>query len=548
MADIEVITLPDIRPRDLRRYVLDADEVAVVDVREGDRYTSGHISVAVELPFSEIELKAAKLLPRSGVRIVVTDDDGKTLAHTAAERLRRIGYRNIRVLAGGVEAWKAEGNELITGLNSLSKALGEFVERSYCTPRITAPALHALLESGEDAVVLDARPLDEFNHISIPGGVAAPGAELLYRAFDAVRSPATRIVVNCAGRTRAIIGAQALRNADLPNPIVSLENGTAAWMLSGFEPERDATARARGPSEEGRAKAREAAARVATKFPVQTIGRPVLDRFEADRENRSLYLFDVRTAEEFEAGHLPGAFPTPGGQLVQATDRYVGVRQARIVLLDDPDLVRATFTASWLYQLGLDDVFVYPVTEPERTETGPRTDTPLGALNGGEVIQPADLGPLLTRGATLQDLEPPPPYFRERLYIPGSIVARRSTLAGRLNQISGTEAIVLTSSDGVLARLAATELLWRTRRRVLALDGGTRAWIEAGLGEPDRGLDQSALDPSEVLPRLPTLDERRATLAAYVRWGDLIVEQLRCDGLTGFRSIPQAGATEANGQ
>src|ERR1700744_948398 len=114
MADIEFIILPDIRPLDLRRYVLDSEEVAVVDVREGDRYASGHISVAVELPFSEIELKAANLLPRPGVRVVVTDDDGKALAPAAAESLRSIGFRNVRVLAGGLRAWQAEGYELIS--------------------------------------------------------------------------------------------------------------------------------------------------------------------------------------------------------------------------------------------------------------------------------------------------------------------------------------------------------------------------------------------------------------------------------------------------
>ena len=98
---------------------------------------------------------------------------------------------------------------------------------------------------------------------------------------------------------------------------------------------------------------------------------------------------------------------------------------------------------------------------------------------------------------------------------------------------------MLTSSDGNLARLAAAELLWRTRRRVLALDGGTQAWIRAGFGQPNTGLDQPALDASEALPQLPTLDERRTTLAAYVRWGDLIVEQLRRDGLVEFRAISQ---------
>jgi rhodanese-related sulfurtransferase len=544
MADIETNRVETVESQELRREVLDPHEIAVVDVREGDRYASGHISVAVELPLSEIELRAAELLPRGGLRIVVTDDDGTSLAPAAAARLQAIGYRNVRVLAGGLRSWKAAGNELITGLNSLSKALGEFVERQYSTPKIDAQKLWDLLDAGQDVVVLDTRPLEEFNHISIPGGIAAPGAELLHRIFDAVPSPTTQIVVNCAGRTRAIIGAQALLNAGIPNPVVSLENGTAAWLLAGLEPARGETAQANRPSAEGLVKAREAAARVAGRFGVQTIDRAQLDTFTSERTDRTLYLFDVRTTEEFEAGHLHGAISAPGGQLVQATDRYVGVRQARIVLLDDDDLVRSTITASWLFQLGLDDVYIYPATVADRTETGPVTKRILGDLDSGETVDPTDLPPLIASGAVLLDLEPAAPYFRERLYIPGSIVARRSTLASHLDEVPGTGPIVLTSSDGALARLAATDLVWSSKRRVLALHGGTAGWIAAGLGEPGRGLDQLALNPSEALPRLPTLEQRRITLAAYVHWGDLIVEQLDRDGLVQFR-LPLAAQHRA---
>jgi rhodanese-related sulfurtransferase len=495
--------------------------------------------MAVELPYSETELRVALLLPRKSVPIVVTDDHGVHPAHAAASRLQELGYIDVRVLAGGLHAWKAEGNELITGLNSLSKALGEFVERTYRTPKIGAVDLRDLLASGQDAVVLDTRPLDEFNHISIPGGIAAPGAELLYRVFDAVPSASTTIVVNCAGRTRAIIGAQALLNAGVPNPVVSLENGTAAWLLAGLEPARGATQQARPPSAAGLAAAKAAAARVAARFGVHAIDRDRLNVFEAERQDRTLYLFDVRTAEEFEAGHVPGAISAPGGQLVQATDRYVGVRGARIVLLDDPDLVRSTITASWLYQLGLDDVFIYSPTEAEPTEAGPVERPVMGDLNGGEVIHVADLAPLLAAGATLLDLEPAPPYFRERLYIPGSIVARRSTLASRLDTVPGTQPVVLTSADGSLARLTAAEFLWTTKRRVLALAGGTAAWIASARGEPGRGLDQPALDPSEAMPQPPSLEERRIALAAYVHWGDVIVEQLKRDGLVRFRTATE---------
>ncbi len=527
---------PRISPAELRRLALDGDEIAVVDVREGERYPKGHISIAVELPFSEIEMKVAALLPRRGVRIVVTDD-AEELAPQAAARLRALGYTDVRILKGGLRTWADEGNELITGMHSLSKALGEFVERHDHTPKISAVELHAKLNSGEPIVVLDTRPLDEFNFIAIPGGVAAPGAELLYRAFDAVPSPTTPVVVNCAGRTRAIIGAQALRNAGFPNPVVSLENGTAAWMLAGHSPARGATQQAAPPSEAGLASGRLAAVRVAERFGVRTIDLARLATFREEVEQHSLYLLDVRTREEFEAGHVPGSRSAPGGQVVQTTDRFLGTRQGRVVLIDDPDLVRATITASWLLQLGLENVFVYPASAAERSERGTVQPEILGDLDTADTVSAAALDSLLADGAVVIDLEGAPPYYRERRYIPGSFVGRRSTLARHLDRLPGTGPIVLTSADGALARLAAGELAGQSQRRVVALAGGTADWIAAG-HPVQTGLDQPALDPTEVLPAPQTLDEKRTYLAAYVAWGDVIVEQLERDGLTRFRSFP----------
>jgi rhodanese-related sulfurtransferase len=526
-----------ISPRELHAAASGADEIAVVDVREGSRYASGHVSVAVELTVSEIELRAPILLPRKTVKIVVTDDDGGAGADRAVQRLRQLGYTDVQKLDGGIAAWRAAGLELITGLNSLSKALGEFVERRYHTPKIDAQELKRRIDAGGELVILDTRPLDEFHHISIPGGVAAPGAELLYRAFDAVSSSTTPVVINCAGRTRAIIGAQALRNAGFPNPVVSLENGTAAWLLAGYEPGRGADDIAPAPSAQGLEQARQAADRIAQRFPIEKIDAAGLARWRAESEKRSLYLLDVRTAEEFSAGHLPGSRSAPGGQIVQATDKFVGTRQGRIVLVDNPDAVRATITASWLVQLGLEQVAVYAADTAEFSERGPQDRPPVDPALTGATIDVLSARDLIASGqAVVLDLEPAPPYFRERHYLPGSYVARRSALAETLAGVPGSGTIILTSSDGDIARLAAGDTQAAGERKIVALAGGTQAWIDAGLAHRS-GLDQPALDPAHALPPLPDLDQRRVILDAYVKWGDVITEQLERDGLVRFRAF-----------
>ena len=91
-----------------------------------------------------------------------------------------------------------------------------------------------LLRDGADLVVLDSRPFDEYARVSIPTATNVPGAELVLRAREIAPSPQTTVVVNCAGRTRSIIGAQSLINAGLPNKVVALRNGTMGWSLAGF--------------------------------------------------------------------------------------------------------------------------------------------------------------------------------------------------------------------------------------------------------------------------------------------------------------------------
>jgi rhodanese-related sulfurtransferase len=540
--DSDLKTIRAIEPGELRRLLRSGSEIALLDVREGDRYASGHISVAAPLPDSEAELRVARLVPRLTTPVVLADDDGAGQAARVARRLADAGYTDVAVLAGGVAGWAAAGHELITGLNSLSKALGEFVERHYGTPRISSEELKARLDAGEDLVILDTRPVPEFTHISIPTGQAAPGVELLYRVFDRVLAPTTQVVINCAGRTRAIIGAQTLINASVGNPVVALENGTAGWQSAGLEPahgEQDVLGR---PTPGGLRRAADGAARIAARFGVAKIGAGPLAGLRSEPQARTVYLLDVRTPEEFLAGHYPGSRSAPGGQLVQATDAYIGTRGARVVLIDGQDAVRATVAASWLLQLGLPEVYVYGAEAAELRVTGPEPGPEAGHHGPGELITAAQLARALDGAAqlTVIDLEEPPPYYQERRYIPGSAYARRSALTADPVLLAGLGQVVLTSSDGALARLAAGELASVPGVRVTALHEGTGAWIAAGY-PVQAGLGQLALTPDVTLPRPPSRQEREVTFAQYVSWGDQITGQLKRDGLVTFQ-VARAGS------
>ncbi len=258
-----------------------------------------------------------------------------------------------------------------------SKAFGEHVEAVCGTPHIGADELARLRAAGTDLVVLDSRPLEEYRRMCIPGGIDVPGAELVHRVRDLAPDPSTLVVVNCAGRTRSIIGAQSLINAGVANRVVALENGTMGWTLAGHPLEHGQMRLPPRLSPAGRAWATQAAARVGKRYGVPAIDRATLGRWQAEAQTRTLYLCDVRSPEEYQAGHLPGALCTPGGQLVQATDSWLATHGARVVLVDD-DGVRATMTASWLGQIGRWAVHVLTGGLGAELESGPEPVEVLG--------------------------------------------------------------------------------------------------------------------------------------------------------------------------
>ncbi len=464
-------------------------------------------------------------------------DDNDGLAHRAAALMTRLGYRNLAVLDGGIKAWKAAGYELFSGVHVPSKAFGEFIEHKQHTPNLSAQELKAKLDAGENLVILDSRPMDEYRAMSIPGGIDCPGAELVRSVHDVADSPDTLVVVNCAGRTRSIIGAQSLINAGIPNQVVALRNGTMGWHLAGLTVERNAGRRPPGPTPQGLAKARTAAERVAARAGVRVIDRATLARFRAESDRRSLYLLDVRSPEEYTAGHLPGTRSAPGGQLVQATDAYVGTLNARLVLVDD-DGVRALMTASWLLQLGWDEIYVLANALAGATlEAGPEPREILAAESAAAATTaPAELKALLDRAGTLVLDFATSLRYRDA-HIPGAWFAIRSRLQATLPTLPWHERIVTTSPDGVLAKLAALDLTALTKAPVQALAGGTAAWRAAGFPVLP-GAEQMANPAEDVWYRpYDRARDQEAAMKEYLTWEVDLVRQIERDGDTRFRIL-----------
>jgi rhodanese-related sulfurtransferase len=237
---------------------------------------------------------------------------------------------------------------------------------------------------------------------------------------------------------------------------------------------------------------------------------------------RTLYILDVRTREEFERSHVAGSRHAPGGQLVQAADEYVGVRNARVVLVD-PDLVRAIMTASWLNQMGWNDVHV--LEDPELTESGPRKPRIPGT-------PPWPTVPAIAEGAAVLDLSTSLRFHKA--HIPGAWWGVRSRLSEAKAAIGDAPSLVLTSEDGVLAHLAAPEAA-TLFSKVVVLEGGNAAWR----GPTESGVERATTTRDDVWYKpYDHVADYLKHARDYLDWEVALVEQIGRDPTIRFRAYP----------
>ncbi|HOB95064.1 MAG TPA: rhodanese-like domain-containing protein [Aquabacterium sp.] len=541
--------LPRMTVAEVRQRLLARSELALVDVREEDPYAQAHPLWSVQLGAGRIALDAPWRLPRRDVPIAVFDN-GEGLAEPAARELQALGYTAVHLLAhdgqGGLAAWRDAGGELFRDVNVPSKSFGELVEHERHTPSLAAEEVKALIDSKADVVVLDARRYDEFNTMSIPTGTSVPGAELALRVRELAPDPKTRVIVNCAGRTRSIIGTQSLVNAGIPNPVAALRNGTIGWLLAGQVLDHGAQRRFadHGPVKPGNlAAARAAAHALADRAGAVRLTTATLAAWEADT-TRTLYRWDVRTPEEYAAGHLPGFGSAPGGQLVQETDVCCAVRGARVALADggpESDGVRAAMTAHWLAQMGWEVGWLTDNTPALHTATGPwkPAHAPLPEV---PLVDAATLSAWRDAGRTLV-LDVGTSAAHVKGHVPGAHWLLRTDLRTIAPELPPVDQVVFTCGDGRLARLAAadfTRLTGPNGRTAHALDGGTAAWVAASLPLEPGEANLLSLRIDRYRRPYEGTDAPREAMQGYLDWEFGLVAQLGRDGTHHFRVLPAA--------
>ncbi len=523
--------------RTVKTWVSDGSELALFDVREVGPYSEGHPFFAVPLHYSRLELDAERLAPNKAVRTVVFDG-GEGIAEKAARRLEAMGYTRVHVMTGGAPAWKAAGYTLFEGVNVPSKAFGEVVEIERHTPRITCQDLVDMKARGENMVIVDGRTWAEYQNFNIPGGISCPNGELALRIDRLAPDPKTKIVVNCAGRTRSIIGAQTLIDFGVENEVVALENGTQGWWLLGLQVEKGADRQAPDAvSDEAVLAAKRAkAAAHAKKHGVTTASAEDVIGWIGDA-SRTTFLLDVRTAEEFAKGAIAGFLHAPGGQLQQATDQWIGVRGARLVLADS-DGIRAPMVAAWLRQLGHDACLIADVSETRAAFAAADVASKRkAAFDHGRIrmreASPQDVSALLWGGGGVAiDLRSSADYRKG--HIPGSVWSIRPRLSQAVADPS--KPVVLVADDPAIAKIAALDLAEAGVAEVAMLAGGIRAWQADG-----QKLNASETTPPDreridfVFHTLGRNEGNLDAARAYLAWETNLVAQLDAQERGAFR-------------
>ncbi len=525
------------------KSMLDAQATcAVIDVREPGEYNTAHMPNSSLVPRRQLEFRMLRLVPYRGTPVILCDDDGKR-AQLAAATLETMGYTQVSVLEGGLNRWTTEGHETEWGVNVPSKDFGERMSVEYQVPEFHPEELYERQQRGDKIVILDSRTPEEHRRSTIPGARSAPGGELALRISSLAPDPDTTIVVHCAGRTRSIIGARILQRMGYTN-VYDLRNGTMGWRMADLDLEMGSQRLdLPEPTTEGLAEAEAFADRIAAEDGVQSLSVDALQALMARSDQENVYLIDVRTQEEYAAGHIPDFQWSPGGQVVQRSDDVAAVRNGHVVFACD-GRVRATVTASWYRQMGFPNAYVLDggvtawrdhglALEQSQQggeggyDEGLQSEQPFGyeaARQQVELISPQTLqerldgteAPVVLYVDTSRDFATG--------HIPGSHWQSRDWLEHRIaDRVSSkSTAIVVTCANGFSSALAGATLKSLGYPNVAVLDGGLRAWQQAGHAV-ETGLSGIMSPPTDVL--VMGIDRNWADAMLYLRWEEELGEK-----------------------
>lgn len=198
----------------------------LIDVRTSTDFQRQHIDGAVNIPKDTLSSVG---FSKDALLVVYCNDVRCPLSHEAAKTLVTLGFRNVKVLYGGIAEWRKQGLTTVPLDGEISDARIGNTRAS--TPVELAPIeLWNRLQRHDKMIILDLRPAREFSAGHLPGATSAP-LEQLADATPSL-SKTTEIVVYDRLPERSCIGAKQL--TDTGFTAHALSGGVALWARSGY--------------------------------------------------------------------------------------------------------------------------------------------------------------------------------------------------------------------------------------------------------------------------------------------------------------------------
>jgi rhodanese-related sulfurtransferase len=255
-------------------------------------------------------------------------------------------------------------------------------------------------------------------------------------------------------------------------------------------------------------------------------------------ERECVYLVDVRLEEEFEEGHLPMALSCPAGQLANAVDEFLPVRDAHLVCYSSRQ-TRARIGAALLSRIGyrtvswLEGGLSAWRDDSQPMETGP-PDRYLDDLDFVDEstprMRPAEAARAMSSGAVLVDVRRSSEYAL--CHVPGSTWIPRGDLERRARRALPTDQLVVVLSDRMLRSALAARTLRSLGYDSVVLDGGLTTWLaegwptEEGLQGANVSLQEAKVDAELVAARPKLLERSREDMERYLDWEERLGIQL----------------------
>ena len=259
------------------------ENITLIDSRpKRAKYDLGHIPMAISIPDMEFDENTGKL-PKNKDDLLIFYCEGPEckLSHNSAKKAVKLGYTNVKVYAEGFPGWMKESSHY-------PSVSGEYVKKQ--------------IDSGADMLLVDSRPKKtKFDKGHIPGAVSIPDSEFEQMTGQLPQDKNKLLIFYCEGYQCKLSHKSAQRAIALGYTNVKVYSaGYPEWIVkfgdAGTEGAKKTAAKLKSGKEEG-------------SIDITEFEKIVKENPE------SIFLVDVRDADEFAKGSLKTAVNIPVDQL-----------------------------------------------------------------------------------------------------------------------------------------------------------------------------------------------------------------------------------------